>query len=162
MSSRFTWLHIQHLMQRASKPTLKQHLAAIRILFDWLATGEVIPLNPAHAVRGPKHSAKKSKTSVLSARGDAPVPQLHRYLEADRPPRTGDDCSWATTSPASARRDPVEGRRLLHPEALRSAELGRTTGSYPRFQPERSQIRDRREHRNRALLRNTREPHRSP
>ena len=46
---------------------MKQHLAAIRMLFDWLVTGQVIPLNPAHAVRGPKHSVKKGKTSVLSA-----------------------------------------------------------------------------------------------
>ncbi len=37
------------------------------MLFDWLVTGQVIPLNPAHAVRGPKHSVKKGKTSVLSA-----------------------------------------------------------------------------------------------
>ena len=37
------------------------------MLFDWLVTGQVIPSNPAHAVRGPKHSVKKGKTSVLSA-----------------------------------------------------------------------------------------------
>jgi len=37
------------------------------MLFDWLVTGQVIPLNPAHSVRGPRHSVKKGKTSVLSA-----------------------------------------------------------------------------------------------
>jgi integrase/recombinase XerD len=37
------------------------------MLFDWLVTGQVMPTNPAHAVRGPKHSVKKGKTSVLSA-----------------------------------------------------------------------------------------------
>jgi site-specific recombinase XerC len=37
------------------------------MLFDWLVTGQVIAVNPAHAVRGPKHSVKKGKTSVLSA-----------------------------------------------------------------------------------------------
>jgi site-specific recombinase XerC len=36
------------------KPTVKQHLAAIRMLFDWLVTGQVVATNPAHAVRGPK------------------------------------------------------------------------------------------------------------
>jgi site-specific recombinase XerC len=36
-------------------------------LFDWLVTGQLIPINPAHAVRGPKHSERKGKTSVLSA-----------------------------------------------------------------------------------------------
>src|ERR1035438_3015160 len=59
--------YIEHLMTTRAKPTVKQHLAAIRMLFDWLVTGQVIPLNPAHAVRGPKHSVKKGKTSVLSA-----------------------------------------------------------------------------------------------
>src|SRR3954466_11260578 len=54
-------------MQKHSKPTVKQHLAAIRMLFDWLVTGQVMPTNPAHSVRGPKHSVKKGKTPVLSA-----------------------------------------------------------------------------------------------
>src|ERR1041385_9363668 len=57
---------IELLMTKHSKPAVKQHLASIRILFDWLVTGQVIPLNPAHSVRGPKHSVKKGKTSVLS------------------------------------------------------------------------------------------------
>jgi site-specific recombinase XerD len=59
--------YIEHLMAAHARPTVKQHLAAIRMLFDWLVTGQVIPLNPAHAVRGPKHSVKKGKTSVLTA-----------------------------------------------------------------------------------------------
>jgi serine/threonine protein kinase len=58
---------IELLMTKHSKPAVKQHLASIRMLFDWLVTGQVIPLNPAHSVRGPKHSVKKGKTSVLSA-----------------------------------------------------------------------------------------------
>jgi site-specific recombinase XerD len=48
-----------------SKPTIKQHLAALRMLFDWLVVGHVIESNPAHAVRGPKYSQKKGKTPVL-------------------------------------------------------------------------------------------------
>ncbi len=59
--------YIEQIMKTHSKPTVKQHLAAIRMLFDWLVTGQIIPLNPAHSVRGPKHSVKKGKTSVLSA-----------------------------------------------------------------------------------------------
>jgi integrase/recombinase XerD len=59
--------YVEALMETRSKPTVKQHLAAIRMLFDWLVTGQVIPVNPAHAVRGPRHSVKKGKTSVLSA-----------------------------------------------------------------------------------------------
>src|SRR5579862_952077 len=48
-----------------SKPTVKQHLAALRMLFDWLVVGHVLDQNPAHAVRGPKYSQKKGKTPVL-------------------------------------------------------------------------------------------------
>jgi hypothetical protein len=50
----------------ASRPTVKQHLAAIRMLFDWLVVGQVLAINPAHAVRGPKHVVKRGKTPVLS------------------------------------------------------------------------------------------------
>lgn len=48
-----------------SKPSVKQHLAALRMLFDWLVVGHVLEHNPAHAVRGPKYSQKKGKTRVL-------------------------------------------------------------------------------------------------
>jgi site-specific recombinase XerD len=48
-------------------PTVKQRLAALRMLFDWLVIGQVLPMNPASAVRGPRHSVKKGKTPVLSA-----------------------------------------------------------------------------------------------
>jgi integrase/recombinase XerD len=51
--------------QGLSKPTVKQYLAALRMLFDWLVVGHVIESNPAHAVRGPKYSQKKGKTPVL-------------------------------------------------------------------------------------------------
>jgi len=47
------------------KPSIKQHLAAIRMLFDWLIVGHVVGLNPAAAVRGPKHVVKKGKTPAL-------------------------------------------------------------------------------------------------
>jgi len=40
------------------KPTIKQHLAAIRMLFDYLVMGQILAIHPAHAVRGPKHSLK--------------------------------------------------------------------------------------------------------
>jgi integrase/recombinase XerD len=48
-----------------SKPTVKLRLAALRMLFDWMVVGQVIPTNPAHAVRGPKHSQRRGKTPVL-------------------------------------------------------------------------------------------------
>lgn len=54
-------------MQEKSKSTVKQHLAAIRMLYDWLIIGQVIEHNPAHAVRGPKHVVTEGSTPILDA-----------------------------------------------------------------------------------------------
>jgi site-specific recombinase XerD len=48
-----------------SKPTVKQHLAAIRQCLDWLVTGGALETNPASSVRGPIYVIKKGKTPVL-------------------------------------------------------------------------------------------------
>jgi site-specific recombinase XerD len=53
---------------QGSKPTVKQHLAAIRMLFDYLVTGQIIPMNPASSVRGPKFVVKRGKTLVLTSK----------------------------------------------------------------------------------------------
>ena len=45
---------------------MKQHLAAIRVLGDWLVVSQVLPVNPAAAVRGPKYVVTKGATPVLS------------------------------------------------------------------------------------------------
>ena len=58
---------VEELQRRMAAPSVKLHLAGIRMLFDWLVLGQVIPLNPASAVRGPKHSVRKGKTPVLTA-----------------------------------------------------------------------------------------------
>ena len=50
-----------------SAPSVKQRLAALRSLFDWLVVGQVLPANPAASVRGPRHSVRTGKTPVLSA-----------------------------------------------------------------------------------------------
>src|SRR5215472_4213635 len=59
--------YIEILTRRYSAPTVKQHLAAIRRLFDWLIVGQVIDQNPAAPVRGPTHLVKNGKTPVLLA-----------------------------------------------------------------------------------------------
>ena len=59
--------YIELLQGVRSAPTVKQHLACIRMLFDWLVIGQVMPTNPAHSVRGPRHSVTKGVTPVLSS-----------------------------------------------------------------------------------------------
>jgi site-specific recombinase XerD len=58
--------YVESLREGFAKPTIKQHLAAIRMLFDWLVVGQIIEVNPAHAVRGPKHVVTKGRTPVLN------------------------------------------------------------------------------------------------
>ena len=59
--------YLAELATELATPTVKQHLASLRMLFDWLITGQVIDANPAAAVRAAKHVVKKGKTPVLKA-----------------------------------------------------------------------------------------------
>src|ERR1700687_6175115 len=59
--------YIEELGSEIAKPSVKQHLAAIRQLFDYLVTGGILPSNPAGSVRGPKYVVTRGKTPVLSA-----------------------------------------------------------------------------------------------
>ncbi len=60
-------MYIKELSRSYSDASVKQHLAAIRMLFDYLVTGGIIDVNPAASVRGPKLVIVKGKTPVLSA-----------------------------------------------------------------------------------------------
>ena len=57
--------YIDEMHGRYRAPTIKQHLDAIRRLFDWLVIGQVVPANPAASVRGPTHIVRTGKTPVL-------------------------------------------------------------------------------------------------
>src|SRR5271166_2818689 len=58
---------VESLGRGFSPPTVKQWLAAVRMLFDWLVVGQVLAVNPAAAVRGPKYVVRTGKTPVLAA-----------------------------------------------------------------------------------------------
>ena len=58
--------YIEFLGRDFEKSTVKQYLAAIRMLFDWLLTGQIVTANPASSVRGPKYSVTRGKTPVLT------------------------------------------------------------------------------------------------
>ena len=59
--------YVEMLTETRSAPTAKQHLAAIRKLFDWLVTGQVLESNPATSVKGPTHIVSRGSTPVLTA-----------------------------------------------------------------------------------------------
>lgn len=58
--------YVETLQKRLAAPSVKQHLAAIRMMLDWLVTGGLLPFNPAASVRGPRHVVKKGVTPVLT------------------------------------------------------------------------------------------------
>ncbi len=67
---------VEELQQTHAAPSVKQQLAAVRMLFDWLITGQIVPMNPASAVRGPKHVVKTGKTPVLDGT------EWHKLIDA--------------------------------------------------------------------------------
>ena len=56
---------IEELGRHVAVPTVKQRLAGVRHLFDWLVRAQVVAQNPAVSVRGPAYSARRGKTPVL-------------------------------------------------------------------------------------------------
>jgi site-specific recombinase XerD len=59
---------IEQLQENHGAAGVKQQLAAVRMMFNWLITGQVAPVNPAAAVRGPKLVVKTGKTPVLDGK----------------------------------------------------------------------------------------------
>ena len=73
---------IEELGTTHSVPTVKQRLAGIRALFDWLVIGQVVPVNPAASVRGPRHIVRRGKTPVLDP---AEARQLLDAIDVSKP-----------------------------------------------------------------------------
>jgi site-specific recombinase XerC len=59
-----SWIELEG--RQVSAPSVKQRLAALRHLFDWLVTGQVVPVNPAASVRGPRHVVRQARPQCLS------------------------------------------------------------------------------------------------
>jgi site-specific recombinase XerC len=59
--------YIEKIGGEKAKPSVKQQLAALRQMFDYLVTGGILSINPAASVRGPKYVVRRGKTPVPSA-----------------------------------------------------------------------------------------------
>jgi integrase/recombinase XerD len=59
--------YIEKIGGEMARPSVKQVLAGIRQMFDYLVTGGILQVNPAASVRGPKYVIKRGKTPVLTA-----------------------------------------------------------------------------------------------
>lgn len=58
-------VYVQSLQQALRIASVKQHLAVLRHWMDWLTERGVLRVNPAAAVRGPRHAVQEVKTPVL-------------------------------------------------------------------------------------------------
>lgn len=112
--------HVKSLEESFNVPSIKQHLAALKHLFDHLVTGGIIKVNPAAAIRGPRYSAAEGKTPILT--GDEP----RRLLDAIK-----------TDSPVGLR-----DRALIGPALHgRAGERGHFSESRGLLQPGRELVR---------------------
>lgn len=100
--------YIEALTHAKSAPTVKQHLAAIGMLFDWLTTGGIISFNPAASVRGPRHVVKRGKTPVLTAVETRQLLDSIR-LKIGPPPKEGEDDNRPPDRPM----DPNDALRMI-------------------------------------------------
>ncbi len=53
--------YIEELRDGYAPPTVKQHLTAIRTMFDYLVVGQVLPVNPAASVRVRNTLSRKAR-----------------------------------------------------------------------------------------------------
>ena len=101
--------YIDDMHDRYRAPTIKQHLAAIRRLFDWLVIGQVVPANPAASVRGPTHVVRTGKTPVLQP---AEARQLLDSIDTSTLPGLRDRALLAVMVYSFARVSAVVGMRV--------------------------------------------------
>ena len=101
--------YIDDMHGRYRAPTIKQHLAAIRRLFDWLVIGQVVPANPAASVRGPTHVVRTGKTPVLQP---AEARQLLDSIDTSTLPGLRDRALLAVMVYSFARVSAVVGMRV--------------------------------------------------
>jgi integrase/recombinase XerC len=59
---------VESLVRTQETASVKQQLAGVRMLFDYLVTGGVLAANPVASVRGPRLSVRRGKTPILDAK----------------------------------------------------------------------------------------------
>ena len=95
-----------------SAPTIKQHLAAIRAVFNALMRAGEIEANPAASVKGPRLSVKEGKTPAFDAK------EARRFLDA------------IGTATVKDRRDRALASLMMYSFARVSAAVGMDARDY--------------------------------
>ena len=102
--------YIEELQAAVQAPSVKQQLAAIRMLFNWLVTGQVVPTNPA--ARGTRPDTRRENRQNTSARSRrlAQAAQINTDHDVARSARPGIDCDPDLLVCAHHRSSQDEGR----------------------------------------------------
>ena len=95
--------YVETLQVRLAAPSVKVHLAAIRMLFDWLVIGQIIAVNPAGSVRGPSTRSRKANAGAYRG-GSAGIARVNRCLFGRGVARSRAHCSHGLHVRASAPR----------------------------------------------------------
>jgi hypothetical protein len=61
--------YIETLQRHAAPPTVKQHMAAIRMMFSWLTEKGVLAMNPAREVKTESAETDEERASLWRCRG---------------------------------------------------------------------------------------------
>jgi len=106
--------YIETLQRRTAPPTVKQHMAAIRMLFSWLTEKGILAMNPARKVKTEKFSRTEGKTPAFV---EGEVRTLLNAVEMSTHTGLRDRALlgtilWLDFRPDRRRREP-ESRRIL-------------------------------------------------
>ena len=117
-----TW--IEAGTRELAAPSVKQRLAAIGYLFDSFVTGQVIPVNPAASVRGPRHVVTSGQTPVLDP-AEARAARQHRYVDCRRSARSRTDRADGLFLRPDRRGARDDGRGRVHAEPAAMGAVAR-------------------------------------
>ena len=101
-----------------SVPTVKQHLAAIRMLGDWLVVNQVLPVNPGRRGARPEARCHQGRDTGPVSGGSPEAPRDDRHRHPGRAPGPGAPVGDALQlragerGPGDAAAGPLTGRAL--------------------------------------------------
>jgi integrase/recombinase XerD len=113
-------------------PSIKQHLAALRGLFNWLVIKQVIPENPAMFVKSPRFSRQVGITPIMEAE------QMRQLLDFKVPKKHGG--GYKEVADLKGLRDRAAIAIMGYTFARVSAVVGLTLGDY-RLEGKRGRLR---------------------
>src|SRR6266567_1186580 len=106
-----------------SPPTVKQHLAALPMLFDWLVTGHIIDVNPRPCRARPQVRRQERQNSRAGSRRITRTARQHPRRQKDQAPAWYGNGGTRSYRLAGSSLDRVGGLHL-RPRQRRSADEG--------------------------------------